>query len=146
MPPGSFSVLTQADLYWWYSLLIQTGDSPDKATDQLNANASKLEQSSTRPAAVTARNPPVPGAAGRAWELSQSCDTLRMLRRDIVETFARLRRDPLAADEIVVALRERKLGRDHEFRLVHGLLPMLCCILRRRRLPICGALFAPLGL
>jgi len=39
MPP-SFSVLTQADLYWWYSLLIQTGDSPDKATAQLNANAS----------------------------------------------------------------------------------------------------------
>ena len=30
MPPGSFSVLTQADLYWWYSLLIQTRDSPDK--------------------------------------------------------------------------------------------------------------------
>ena len=58
MPPGSFSVLTQADLYWWYSLLIQTGDSPDKATAQLNANASKLEQSSTKPTTVTARKPP----------------------------------------------------------------------------------------
>src|SRR6516164_9222461 len=57
MPPGSFSVLTQADLYWWFTGPIQTGDSPDKATAQLNANASKLEQSSTRPAAVTARNP-----------------------------------------------------------------------------------------
>src|SRR6516165_5402652 len=42
----------------WCPPLIQAGDSPDKATAQLNANASKLEQSSTRPAAITARNPP----------------------------------------------------------------------------------------
>lgn len=33
-------------------------ESPDKATAQLNANASKLEQSSAKLAAVTARNPP----------------------------------------------------------------------------------------
>ena len=42
-------------------LVVFTADpnrTPDKATAQLKANASKLEQSSTRPAAVTARNPP----------------------------------------------------------------------------------------
>src|SRR5262249_6500023 len=48
-------------------------------------------------------------------------------RRDVVEIFARAWCDPLAADEVVITLRERRFGRGHEFRLVHGLLP--CVVL-----------------
>jgi hypothetical protein len=45
-------------LSWRRLQLIESEDSPDKATAQMNANVSKLEHSRTRPAAVTAKNPP----------------------------------------------------------------------------------------
>jgi hypothetical protein len=50
----------------------QQGDSPDKATAQLNANVSKLEQSSTRLAAVSAKNPPDTKSWLRMMHLSVS--------------------------------------------------------------------------